>query len=192
MARYRSAQVRVTLIEDSNFLGKLRIKIIKLVEVADSSTKQVHSAVNNDTDETPIHRESEDNLKSKKQHLKPTLYPSSKVTHESASDNGAEADDEQQIEARSEASNFSLMMGEDMRQLKDMKAKISEKNTPSSITFLKATSLIMAVLLIALTGKLFWRTTLLKNYFSQQHSSAKRTHSMINWLMDSKRSRQVL
>ena len=65
MARYRSAQVRVTLIEDSNFLGRLRIKIIKFVEVSDSNNKQVHSAVNNNTDETPIHQESEENLQGK-------------------------------------------------------------------------------------------------------------------------------
>lgn len=56
--------------------------------------------------------------------------------------------------SRSEASNVSVgsAIGEDVRQLKDMKAKISEKNTPSSILSLQRITLIIGAVLIALTG----------------------------------------
>jgi len=42
-------------------------------------------------------------------------------------------------------------MGDDIRQLKDMKAKISEKNIPSSIASIRLVSLVLVALVIVIT-----------------------------------------
>jgi len=131
--RYRSAQVRVTLIDDSNLLGNLKFKVLKLVEVAEGNHKQDYSEAHINNDETQIYKESQESPL----HL----------------ENGSEDEHKEGIEeSRSEASNFSLTMGDDMRQLKDMKAKISERRTPASVSFLKTTTLLISALLISLTS----------------------------------------
>jgi len=137
-ARYRSAQVRVTLVDDSNILGRVKYRVLKLVEVVEDANKQAQSQAA-DNDETDLQKESQHNLEGESEEL-----PS-------------EGDEQREKieETRSEASNFSLSMGEDLRQLKDMKAKISEKNTPASITFLKTTGFVICAMLIGLTGLLF-------------------------------------
>ena len=130
------------MIEDSNYFGKQRVKIIKLVEVGEEAHKHVSSGDANNNDETQIHKESQDN---------PVTLDS-----EPESDGPTGGQKEGVDESRSEVSNFSLSVGDDMRQLKDMKAKITEKHTPGSISFLKATSLIISALLIALVCKHFF------------------------------------
>jgi len=128
--KYRLAQVRVTMIEDSNFIGNLKIRVLKLVEVGEENRKQASSEVNNN-DETQINNP---------------------ATLEYELDEHDDEHRESIEDARSEASNFSLSVGEDMRQLKDMKAKISEKHTPASISFLQTTSFIVCALLISIVS----------------------------------------
>jgi len=126
----------VTMIEDSIFLERLKIRVIKLVEVAEGDHKQATSEVHNN-DDTQVHKESQD----------------SPITLQSQSDDERQNEHKESIEeSRSEVSNFSLSMGEDMRQLKDMKAKISEKRTPASVSFLRTTTLIISALLISLVS----------------------------------------
>jgi len=134
-ARYRSAQVRVTLVDESNLLGRVKFRVLKLVEVVEDANKQAHSQAA-DNDETDLQKESQPN---------PDLASEEASVDEDEQREGIE-------ETRSEASNFSLSMGEDLRQLKDMKAKISEKNTPSSISFLKTAGFVVCAMLIGLTG----------------------------------------
>ncbi len=129
LKRYRVAQVRAHIVEDSIFLDKVHVKILKFNEVNDESGKNVKTNMEYDMQ----------NMKGSKKD----------------EGTGSQEHDTDDVEAtRSEASNVSMSsaMGDDIRQLKDMKAKISEKNTPSSIASLQLISFVLTGILIALTA----------------------------------------
>lgn len=160
--RYRVAQVRAHIVEDSVFLDKLHVKILKFNEVNDESGKNA---------KTNMMEYDMQNMKNSKQN----------------EGTGSQEHDTDDVEAtRSEASNVSMSsaMGDDIRQLKDMKAKISEKNTPSSIASLQLISFVLTAILITLTAIQLNRKGTVDDNLEAGLTASRNTYKKISDLSD--------
>jgi len=137
--RYRSAHVRVSLIEDDFFLEKLKMKVFKIVDLGEDNAGKNNGYSENIHTESHVHRESQ--------------FHETEVEEQDDEKGTSDVD-----ELRSEGINSSIAdgeadeAGEESRKLKDIKVKIAEKSTPYSIIFLRMTSLILCTLLITIVS----------------------------------------
>jgi len=133
--RYRRAKVRAVLIQDRTHLGKVTIKVLKFVEANDEKLfKKAVTIISPDL----------------KRGRNIDRADSLEILHE-----------ETLSEAASNTSMGSVAI-DDIRQLKDMKAQISEKKVPSSISSLQKIAFSLIISLVVLTCKHYQMTFIIK------------------------------
>jgi len=145
------------------FLNKVHVKILKFNEVNDDSSK---NAKQNIMEEYALM-----DMKNSNKHDNGT---------------GSQEHEDDVDETRSAASNVSMSsaMADDVRQLKDMKAKISEKNTPSSIASLQLISMILTAVLVALTALQLSEKGTWDNELEKGLEASRNTYQKISNLAD--------
>ncbi|EAR83935.1 PAS domain S-box protein (macronuclear) [Tetrahymena thermophila SB210] len=130
-SRFRVANIRVNLIEEQEFGDGVKVNVIKFIEV-DKNDENLYQQKSADI-------QNMENLKT-----------TQKQTMQQEEDKHSNMDNQDYEEEGSNVSGTSA--NDEMRQLKDFKAMISEKTVPKSIKILTRTVFILILILIALSG----------------------------------------
>lgn len=149
--RYRKARIRAQIIDENEF-GDQRVQILKFVEVDENEEiKQQKSGVENQekSDDQAINRNA-----------------SGKQQMEAEQNNNNPIDEGNNNQSDRDSNYSGQSVNDDMRQLKDFKALISEKTEPKSIRILKRTVWILMLVVIVMAA-------LILGYRMQQNSDVQ-------------------
>jgi hypothetical protein len=158
MKRFRRAKVRAKLLTDECFFN-LNLRVIKFIEISDEGIESIQLTINKSANE--IHTEQD--VQGEKERKKASR---DKVTFEPQTSLPIKQEDEIEVQSvpsrhdnhdeKSDDNNNSSSMAdqaflEEIRQLKDIKAVLSEKTVAKSIKILSRTISILFTLLIVIT-----------------------------------------
>jgi len=138
--RYRKAKVKLSLFQDDEY-GDFSMKVLKFSEIQEDTEGDEQ-----DRDRADISVKHEDNFRQEKSLMKVDLIDAR--SGDDLEKSGAMNQPQSEVESGNE-------LNEEIRDLKEFKALISEKTIPKSIRILRNAAIIFALILLGLSSNFF-------------------------------------